>query len=51
MVLDILVVIIIQIKTITITMITITIGRCVHISDIGVGYISTMLALSSLFLR
>ena len=25
--------------------------RCVHISDIGVGYISTMLALSSLFLR
>ena len=26
-------------------------SRCVHISDIGVGYISTMLALSSLFLR
>ncbi len=25
--------------------------RCVHISDIGVGYISTMLALHSLFLR
>ena len=25
--------------------------RCVHISDIGVGYISTMLALGSLFLR
>ena len=25
--------------------------RCVHISDIGIGYISTMLALSSLFLR
>ena len=28
-----------------------TLDRCVHISDIGVGYISTMLALGSLFLR
>ena len=27
------------------------IARCVHISDIGVGYVSTMLALHSLFLR
>lgn len=25
--------------------------RCVHITDIGVGYISTMLSLSALFLR
>lgn len=26
-------------------------SRCVHITDIGVGYISTMLSLSALFLR
>lgn len=25
--------------------------RCVHITDIGVGYISTMLSLTALFLR
>lgn len=25
--------------------------RCVHITDIGIGYISTMLSLSSLYLR
>ncbi|XP_034238004.1 F-box/LRR-repeat protein 16 [Thrips palmi] len=28
-----------------------TLDRCVHITDIGVGYISTMLSLSALFLR
>ena len=33
------------------TTFTFPLSRCVHISDIGVGYISTMLALSSLFLR
>ena len=33
-------------------MITIFIDfRCVHITDIGIGYISTMLALNTLFLR
>ena len=26
-------------------------NRCVHITDIGIGYISTMLALNTLFLR
>lgn len=25
--------------------------RCVHITDIGVGYVSTMLSLTALFLR
>ncbi|KAG5893156.1 hypothetical protein JTB14_000417 [Gonioctena quinquepunctata] len=28
-----------------------TLDRCVHITDIGIGYISTMLSLSSLYLR
>uniref|UniRef100_T1GU39 ATP synthase subunit s, mitochondrial n=1 Tax=Megaselia scalaris TaxID=36166 RepID=T1GU39_MEGSC len=28
-----------------------TLDRCVHITDIGVGYISTMLSLTALFLR
>ncbi|XP_055376994.1 F-box/LRR-repeat protein 16 isoform X2 [Condylostylus longicornis] len=28
-----------------------TLDRCVHITDIGVGYISTMLSLTTLFLR
>ena len=47
-------VVVIKSTTISITMTTMIVTmilRCVHISDIGVGYISTMLALSSLFLR